>query len=118
MGGSPDHALSFGAHGDWYRLSSPTYNATDWRSGDAGSLYSTAQGSTQTRALWLQDVWQFAPRLKATVGARYEDWRADDGYNLATSSNGGQFAVTQPTLTKSAISRKAHWRGQRPICGR
>ncbi len=101
------HEFSFGAHGDWFELESPTYNTTDWVSGSKGTLFSNSIGKTQTRALWLQDVWQLTPVLKATVGGRYEQWKATDGYNFSTASNGNGFAVNQPTVEKSGFSPKA-----------
>ena len=109
---SPDgvlaaHHLSFGAHDDWFKLESPTYNTADWISGGNGSLYSKSLGQTQTQALWLQDIWQLTPVLKATIGGRYEKWQATDGYNYATASNGTGFAVNQPNVDKSGFSPKA-----------
>lgn len=109
---SPDgilaaHEFSFGAHQDWFELESPTYNTTDWVSGSKGSLFSNSVGQTQTKALWLQDVWQLTPVLKATMGGRYEQWQATDGYNFSTASNGNGFAVNQPNVDKSGFSPKA-----------
>lgn len=101
------HDVSFGAHEDWFKLDSPTYNTDDWISGGKGSLYSNSLGQTQTQALWLQDVWQLTPVLKATVGGRYEKWQATDGYNYSTASNGKGFAVNQPNVDKSGFSPKA-----------
>lgn len=101
------HEFSFGAHQDWFELESPTYNTTHWISGSNGALYSNSIGQTQTKALWLQDVWQLSPVLKATVGGRYEQWQATDGYNFSTASNGNTFAVNQPNVDKSGFSPKA-----------
>ena len=101
------HEFSFGAHQDWFTLESPTYNTADWVSGSKDSLFSNSKGETQTRALWLQDVWQLTPVLKATLGGRYEQWQATDGYNFSTASNGNTFAVNQPNVDKSGFSPKA-----------
>jgi iron complex outermembrane receptor protein len=101
------HNMSFGAHEDWFKLESPTYNTTNWINGENGSLYSNSVGQTQTQALWLQDVWQLTPVLKATVGGRYEKWQATDGYNFSTASNGKGYAVNQPNVDKSGFSPKA-----------
>jgi len=101
------HEFSFGAHQDWFKLESPTYNTTDWVSGGQGTLFSNSKGQTQTRALWLQDVWQLTPVLKSTVGGRYEQWQATDGYNFSTASNGKGFTVNQPNVDKSGFSPKA-----------
>lgn len=101
------HEFSFGAHQDWFKLESPTYNTSDWISGGKGSLFSHSIGETQTKALWLQDVWQLTPVLKATVGGRYEQWQATDGYNFSTAGNGKGFAVYQPKVDQSGFSPKA-----------
>ncbi len=82
------HAVSFGAHDDHYRLTNPTYNSSDWVSGGPYTSVATeGNGKTRTQALWVQDIWQITPALKATYGVRYEDWRAYDGYNANGSSS-------------------------------
>jgi iron complex outermembrane receptor protein len=55
-----------------------------WPSGDASSIgvaASDAQGTTHTQAVWAQDAWKFHPDLKLTIGGRWENWTASDGYN-------------------------------------
>ncbi len=99
--------VSFGAHYDQFKLSSPTYSTTNWVSGGNGALFSTSQGKTQTGALWLQDVWRMTPSLQATLGGRYEMWRAYDGFNYAIGSNGVGVPIQQPSLDKSGFSPKA-----------
>ena len=101
------HIASFGAHYDVFKLNSPTYNTSDWVSGGKAALYSASQGKTQTGALWAQDVWRFAPDLQATLGGRYESWRAYDGYNFNTGSNGTGVSIHQPGVDKSGFSPKA-----------
>jgi iron complex outermembrane receptor protein len=100
------HFVSFGAHMDEYRLASPTFNTSDWRDGGNGSLYSDSRGKTQTEALWVQDVWQWTPSLTATLGGRYEWWRAYDGFNLSTASNGAAFSFNQPEVRHNGFSPK------------
>lgn len=98
--------VSFGAHYDQFKLSSPTYSTTNWVSGGNGALFSTSQGKTQTGALWLQDVWRMTPSLQATLGGRYEMWRAHDGFNYAIGSNGVGVPIQQPSVDKSGFSPK------------
>ena len=98
--------ISVGAHYDRYTLATPTWNTSNWISGGNGTLASDSRGKTETSALWAQDVWRFSPGLKATLGARYEWWRAFDGYNYSTSGGTG-FAVNQPQITNSGLSPKA-----------
>jgi iron complex outermembrane receptor protein len=105
-GKDAQHSVRFGAHFDQYRLANPTYNTTDWVNGGNGSLFSDSRGKTRTEALWAQDAWRFSPNWVATIGARYEWWRAYDGFNFSTSSNGAGFPVHQPEVSRSGISPK------------
>jgi iron complex outermembrane recepter protein len=109
------HEVSFGVHGDRYELVNPVYKIPTWFGGpDATSeLYTKSLGKTQTTALWAQDAWRFAPQFRLTVGGRWEDWRAFDGFNLNTTTVATTGAITgtttinQPTLTAGRFSPKA-----------
>jgi iron complex outermembrane receptor protein len=98
------HQVSFGAHHDQYRLVNPRYSTADWISGSPGQLVADARGKTQTDAVWIQDAWRFAPRLRATLGGRYERWSASDGFNYSLAP---ALAVSQPNLGASRFSPKA-----------
>ncbi|MEO8818110.1 MAG: TonB-dependent receptor [Paralcaligenes sp.] len=104
------HIVSFGTHYDQFKLVSPTFNTTDWASGGAGSLFGDSEGTTQTSAFWLQDVWRVAPALTATLGGRYEMWRAQNGYNFSIGSNGVGVPINQPGVDKVGFSPKASLR--------
>jgi iron complex outermembrane receptor protein len=83
-------------------LDNPTRNTDAWKDPDsAGALFSSGRGRTRTRALWVQDAWRFAPGWLATIGGRYERWRASDGFNF----NAG-VGVVQPTQSAAAFSPK------------
>ncbi|WP_020201786.1 TonB-dependent receptor [Cupriavidus sp. WS] len=99
--------VSFGAHYDQFKLVSPTYTTADWTAGSSGALFSNSLGKTQTTALWLQDVWRVAPGVQATLGGRYEWWRAYDGYNFSLGSNGAGVSISQPSVDQSGFSPKA-----------
>lgn len=101
-----DHVLSFGAHYDRYTLATPTWSTSNWVSGGSGALASDSRGKTETSALWAQDVWRLGSALKATLGARYEWWRAFDGYNFNTAGRLG-FPVDQPQVSSNGLSPKA-----------
>jgi iron complex outermembrane receptor protein len=109
------HNASFGVHHDQYKLDNPTYSTLDWVHGANGALFSSSRGKTRTQALWAQDAWQIDPTVLATLGLRYEWWRAYDGFNFATASSGAGFPVTQPEVERSGISPKASvaWRVDR-----
>ena len=96
--------VSFGAHYDRYTLASPKYLTDNWISGSQGALSSDARGKTQTEAIWVQDVWRFAPDWVTTLGARYEWWRAFDGFNYSLAP---PLSVNQPELSASKFSPKA-----------
>lgn len=99
--GGLKHTLSFGAHYDRYTLYNPTYNTTDWRAGDRGTVATEGDGKTSTQALWAQEAVRLTPALTLTVGGRWEHFRAYDGYNV-----NGTTTVTQPEVTMSKFSPK------------
>jgi iron complex outermembrane receptor protein len=109
------HEVSFGVHNDLYELKNPTYKTDTWNGGpdSTNELYSNAAGKTQTLGLWMQDAWHFAPLYKLTLGGRWENWRAFDGFNLTTTTNAQSGAITgttslnQPTLSSEKFSPKA-----------
>jgi iron complex outermembrane receptor protein len=106
------HSVSFGVHQDEYTLDNPTYLTADWVSGANGALFSASRGKTRTQALWVQDAWQLDPAVVATLGARYESWRAYDGYNFPIPANS---PGNPPEVERSGLSPKASvaWRVDR-----
>ena len=116
------HEVSFGVHGDRYRLENPVYLSSVWyatSSTGTGQLFSTGVGETRTGALWGQDAWKITPTLKLTLGGRLETWRALDGFNINATAAAGtgipaapipQLLVTaknQPGLNSTNFSPKA-----------
>jgi iron complex outermembrane recepter protein len=101
--GSPN-VITFGAHEDGFKLNNPKYGLTNWIDGSAGATQTFSRGRTETQALWLQDVWSITSQWKATLGGRYEHWRAYDGLNFSATP---ALNVTQPALKKDAFSPKA-----------
>jgi len=101
------HEVSFGLHGDRYELVNPVYQTPNWQSGiDATPVfYSNAAGKTQTVALWAQDAWRFVPQWKLTLGARWESWRAFDGFNYNTAPNTTTSAI--PAMTPPPVNQPA-----------
>jgi len=80
------HMLYAGMHGDRYVLDSRVRNAGDWRGDADGAQVSAFAGRTQTRALYLQDVWSFADAWALTLGGRLEQWRAYGGLRANTDN--------------------------------
>jgi iron complex outermembrane receptor protein len=109
------HEVSFGVHRDRYELVNPVYRTPNWLSSiDAtANLYTNSLGKTETVAVWVQDAWRFAPEWKLTLGGRWENWRAFDGFNLTTTTNATTGAITgtttinQPSLEVARFSPKA-----------
>jgi iron complex outermembrane receptor protein len=107
--------ISFGLHGDRYYLDNPVYQSAVWNttsSTGTGQLYSEGLGETLTGALWVQDAWKIVPGLKLTLGGRLETWRAEDGFNLNTTTNAAgaitsTAAINQPGLSATNFSPKA-----------
>ncbi|MEN9559498.1 MAG: Vitamin transporter BtuB [Pseudomonadota bacterium] len=76
---TPQHTLEGGVQLDRFHLRQQVNNLSDWR--DPGSNLSQASyfgGDTSLGSLWLQDHYR-AEQLRATVGARLEQWQAHDG---------------------------------------
>ena len=94
--------LYAGAHFDRYVLDSRVQAASDWRGPADGAPVSDYAGRTQTRALYLQDVWSFAAAWSLTAGLRWEQWRAYDGL-LANADT----ALDYPSRQRSDFSPKA-----------
>jgi len=72
--------ISFGLHGDRYRLENPVYASSVWYAGRSSTgnwsaLDDGGSARTRTEALWLQDAWKIAPNLKLTLGGRLESWQ-------------------------------------------
>lgn len=96
------HSASFGVHYDRAILSQVTWNTGNWIAGSPTTMNADSRGKTETQALWLQDVWKFAPSWRLTLGGRAEQWRAFDGRNFTAGVN-----AVQPGLRASTFSPKA-----------
>lgn len=101
-GANARHVIAAGLHADHSRLDNPTYSTTDWRHGRFGNVFSSGKGTTESRAAWVQDAWTIKPTLRLTVGGRFEQWRAFDGFN-----QNGNTQVTQAELDFNRFSPKA-----------
>ena len=82
------HIVDFGLQQDNYTLKYLTSNiAGNWLSDPAGSLASNVGGKTSLSSLYAQDTWAFAPRWKAVLGARAEQWSASSGITQIPGAN-------------------------------
>jgi iron complex outermembrane receptor protein len=103
------HVLSGGGHFDRYTLGTTSYLTPDWTSAAQGALSAVSRGKTSTAAVWAQDAWSLTPTMTLTLGARYEWWRAYDGYNLSATA---PQPIVQPSRRAHGVSPKAslEWR--------
>ncbi len=98
------HTVSAGAHVDQYKLFNPTYTTADWTAENPTytGIASEGDGKTRTSALWAQDNWAISPKVRLTLGGRYEQFKALEGYNA-----NGSTKVTQPEIEATKFSPKA-----------
>ena len=73
------HAWSMGVHSDRYSLDNETFNTLNWRDGSRESFNNAFAGQTETRAVFIEDRWMFAPQWTLTPGLRFEQWSANNG---------------------------------------
>jgi iron complex outermembrane receptor protein len=100
------HWVSMGYHYDGYALVNNTFALSQWIDGHADAPISATGGSTQTQAIYLQDAWQLSARWQLTYGARYEQWRAFDGFISKTNGTTTSYAALLPRKEKH-LSPKA-----------
>jgi iron complex outermembrane receptor protein len=97
------HIVDFGVERDAYKLGILKTNAIgNWISGPSGTLVSNVGGNTETIAGWAQDSWSFAPKWKAVLGLRWEDWQASNGFTATATS-----ALPYASRSESDASPKA-----------
>jgi iron complex outermembrane receptor protein len=108
------NALSGGAHWDQFEIASNRYATTDWIGGSQGALNLQSLGKTQTVAIWAQDALEIVPGITATLGGRYEWWRAYDGANFSLSP---AISAIQPRRSANRFSPKAsiEWKPADPL---
>ncbi|MBO9651394.1 MAG: TonB-dependent receptor [Variovorax sp.] len=81
------HIVDFGIGRDAYKLQILKNNVLgSWLDGAPFSPVSNVGGRAETLSAWAQDTWSFAPKWKAVLGLRYEDWKTTDGFTSTASS--------------------------------
>lgn len=74
-----DHVVEFGYQRNENRLRTLVSNTGDWIDGAAASRISAFNGNTAIQGLYVQDTWTMNEALRATLGVRWENWRASRG---------------------------------------
>lgn len=83
-----EHIVEFGVQQDSYQLRYVTSNiARNWTADVPGPLASQVSGRTELQSAYMQDAWAFAPRWKAVLGVRAEQWRAYDGATVFSAAS-------------------------------
>lgn len=87
-GAGEQHALTFGYHQNNYTLKNRTYSLSDWhdattRTGETANYL----GKTEIKAVYAQDAWRFHPDWLATLGVRFEQFRAYDGSQFDSAAS-------------------------------
>ena len=63
-----------------YSTDQTTYNTTNWRT-SAGQTFSAASGGkTSNYGIYVEDEMAIGESTLLTLGARYDKWKAYDGY--------------------------------------
>jgi len=98
------HIVDAGVQQDRYTLSYLTSSSVgDPFTGSAGAMVSNVAGKTELQSAYLQDAWAFAPRWKAVLGLRAEQWQARDGLTAFSATS----ALTYPARRERYLSPKA-----------
>lgn len=79
------HSVDFGLSQENYHWQQKLSDAGDWLNGAPTALFTAFSGQTQLTSLYAQDAWAISERLKTVLGARVEEWRAQDGLRTAAS---------------------------------
>lgn len=87
------HEVSFGAHGDVYSLNTVQTSTVSWPNNYYLGIQAVNTGKTETKGVYVQEVWKPLPDWKFIAGGRGEWWRAFNGMN----STGGLSVASQFT---------------------
>ncbi len=105
QGISGAHIVDFGYQQDSYKLHSLVSNTSNWIAGDPTTLSNEIGGNTSLRSLYGQDSWTFDAKWKTVLGARLENWTADNGFT--TFGVGNAANAKYASRSEDFISPKA-----------
>lgn len=100
------HKIAFGLNYNLYETQSTTYNVSNWRTASNRVFSSASGGKTTNNAIYLEDEIALGESAILTLGLRYDNWKAFDGY-LSKQSGSVKAIDYYDTRTKSAFSPKA-----------
>lgn len=96
------HALALGLSYAGYSDDNRTHATADWQHASVTGLRDASGGRTRLLGAFAEDAIALTPQLTATLGLRYETWRASDGF----LTNGGT-TVRYGSRSHNAWSPKA-----------
>jgi iron complex outermembrane recepter protein len=96
------HLVDFGLQRDSFKLRTLVSNTSGWLNGMAESRFSEFRGDASLTSVYAQDTWRFADTWRATLGGRFEQWRASNGAISDASST-----VNLNSREENAFSPKA-----------
>ena len=73
------HVVDLGLQQEIYQLRTLVSDTANWINGGAGARFSAFNGNTSLQSAYVQDHWNFASNWNATLGVRFEQWRAFGG---------------------------------------
>jgi iron complex outermembrane receptor protein len=74
------HSFDFGLQRELAKLRTHVSKlSSDWIGAETGAYVSTFNGNTRLQSAYAQDTWRINADWKATLGMRFEQWRAFDG---------------------------------------
>jgi iron complex outermembrane receptor protein len=105
------HIVDFGYQQENYRLRILQQNITgNWLTDPGMSLNTDAGGETQLQSLYAQDTWSFAPRWKAVLGLRAEQWQAQNGFTRkAAQPNSPAYQQREETYLSPKAALSYQW---------
>ncbi len=74
------HALAWGLSYAGYSDDNRTHTTSDWRRASVTGLRDASGGRTRLLGAFVEDAVTLTTRLTATIGLRYENWRASGGF--------------------------------------
>mgnify|MGYP001565662387 CR=1 FL=1 len=96
--GNDKHRMFLGYHGDAYELEINPSDI-DALTGEHISDRTASGGKTSTQALFVQWGWAINPQWDLSLGLRYEDWEAEDGFYGDTQASDRSESGASPKLS-------------------
>lgn len=97
-----DHTLAVGLSYAGYSDKNRTITTSDWLRASPTALRDASGGKTRLLGTFVEDAIRLTPRLTATLGLRYENWRGSDGF-----LTNGSTTVRYDSRSQDAWSPKA-----------